>query len=375
MRKALYPALIWLSLAVQSCSGVQAESGYQIEAVVEGISLPWSMAWLPDGDMLVSERSGRLYRIRDGGIAAEISGLPKVHANGQGGLLDLALHPRYGEGEEFDWLYFSYSDPEGSGKGSNTTVARARLVDDALSQLETLYQAGPNTSRGQHYGSRFAFDEAGYLYFSIGDRGARDENPQNLQRDGGKVYRLHDDGRIPEDNPFTDKDDAIAAIYSFGHRNPQGMAKHPETGAIWAHEHGPRGGDEINIIRAGGNYGWPILSYGINYNGTRFAEGTEREGFESPVWYWDPSIAPSGMTFVTSEHYPEWQGHLLLGSLKFRYLQLARLDGDQVIETEILFEGIGRVRDVRQGPDGFIYVAVEGEGIKRIVPTDTSGSH
>lgn len=373
MRKTLYLATVCFTLSLQGCSAA-ADSNYQVESVVDGISVPWSMAWLPNGDMLVSERDAKLYRVRDGAIASEIAGLPEIHVNGQGGLLDLALHPRYGEGEEFDWLYFSYSDPAGAGKGSNTTLARAKLDESAMAELEILYKAGPKTDRGQHYGSRITFDDAGYLYFSIGDRGARDENPQDLQRDGGKVYRLHDDGRVPEDNPFVDRAGAIAAIYSFGHRNPQGMAKHPETGAIWTHEHGPRGGDEVNIIKAGANYGWPILSYGINYNGTKFAQGTEREGYTAPAWYWDPSIAPSGMTFVTSEHYPEWQGHLLLGSLKFRYLQLARLDGDQIADTSVLFEGIGRVRDVRQGPDGFIYVATEGEGIKRIVPRQSSAS-
>lgn len=376
MRRTLCLVAACFTLSLQGCSAA-AEANYQVESVVEGISLPWGMTWLPNGDMLVSDRSAKLYRVRDGAIAAEIDGLPAVHVNGQGGLLDLALHPRYGASDEFNWLYFSYSDPSGNGKGSNTTLARAKLSDSTLVNLEVLYQAGPNTERGQHYGSRIVFDDAGYLYFSIGDRGARDDNPQDLQRDGGKVYRLHDDGRVPEDNPFVGRSDAIAAVYSFGHRNPQGMARHPQTGAIWAHEHGPRGGDEVNIIKAGANYGWPILSYGINYNGTKFAQGTEREGFESPTWYWDPSIAPSGMTFVTSEHYPDWQGHLLVGSLKFRYLQLVRLNGDQITDTSVLFEGIGRVRDVRQGPDGFIYVATEGEGIKRIVPNrvNASGAH
>lgn len=367
MKRTLCLATACFILAAQGCSA-SAESGYQVETFVDGIALPWSMTWLPTGDMLVSERNGKLFRIRDGAVVAEITGLPEVHANGQGGLLDLALHPRYDEGEEFEWLYFSYADPSGTGEGSNTTIARARLLGDTLSTLETLYQASPNTTRGQHYGSRLVFDEAGYLYFSIGDRGAQNENPQDLQRDGGKIYRLHDDGRVPEDNPFVNKNAGIAAIYSFGHRNPQGMARHPVTGAIWTHEHGPRGGDEVNIIKAGANYGWPILSYGINYNGTRFAEGTEREGFESPVWYWDPSIAPSGMTFVTSAQYPGWQGNLLVGSLKFRHLELAELNDDGVNKTTVIFKDIGRVRDVRQGPDGLIYVATEGQGIKRIVP-------
>lgn len=342
-----------------------AEQNYDVETVVEGIAVPWGMVWLPNGDMLVSNRTGELYRVRNGEIAGTIKGLPEVHVNGQGGFLDLELHPRY---QENGWLYFTYSSPEREGGGSNTALVRAKLKGDELVEQEVLYKASPNSSRGQHYGGRIEFDDAGFVYFSIGDRGARDENPQDLSRDGGKIYRLSDDGQVPEDNPFVDHENAIAAVYSYGHRNPQGMAKNPENGAIWIHEHGPRGGDEVNIIKAGENYGWPILSYGVNYSGTEFAEGTEREGFQSPAWYWVPSIAPSGMTFVTSDRYPEWKGDLLVGSLKFRYLVLAEVDGGSIADAKILFEDIGRVRNVRQGPDGYIYVATEGQGIKRIVP-------
>ncbi|MEX1032148.1 MAG: PQQ-dependent sugar dehydrogenase [Cellvibrionaceae bacterium] len=362
MKKPVCLSSILLFFVLQACV---AEDGYRVETVVEGIAVPWGMVWLPDGDMLVSNRSGELYRVRDGEIAGTIGGLPEVHVNGQGGLLDLELHPDYAEN---GWLYISYSSPEGEGSGSHTALMRAKLDGDQLVQSETLYKASPNTRRGQHYGSRIEFDDQGYLYFSIGERGARDENPQDLSRDGGKVYRLHDDGRVPEDNPFVGREDAIAAIYSYGHRNPQGMAKNPETGEIWIHEHGPRGGDEVNIVKPSANYGWPILSYGINYSGTEFAEGTEREGYQSPTWYWDPSIAPSGMTFVTSDKYPDWQGDILVGSLKFRYLVLAHVQGNEIPSAEVMFEDIGRVRNVRQGPDGFIYVATEGNGIVRIVP-------
>lgn len=348
---------------LQAC---YAEEGYDVETVVEGITVPWGMVWLPDGDMLVSDRSGKLYRVRDGKIANMVKGVPEVHVNGQGGLLDLELHPDY---EQNGWLYITYSSPEGEGSGSNTALMRAKLQGDELVEKEVLYKAGPNSRRGQHYGSRIEFDDEGHVYFSVGDRGARDENPQDPSRDGGKIYRLNDDGQVPDDNPFVGREDAIPAIYSLGHRNPQGMARNPESGAIWVHEHGPRGGDEVNIVKAGENYGWPLLSYGINYNGTKFAQGTEREGYESPVWYWDPSIAPSGMTFVTSDKYPEWRGDLLVGSLKFRYLVLADVEGDKIVDTKILFEDIGRVRNVERGPDGFIYVATEGDGIKRLVPT------
>lgn len=357
---------------------------YRIEPVAPGINVPWGMAWLPDGDLLVTERKGKLYRVdASDQKMTEIDGLPEIHVNGQGGLLDIELHPNF---EDNGWIYLTYSSPQGSGmgpdagkdsgkdadndagEGSNTALLRSRLEGNQLRDQTVLYKAGPNTKRGQHYGSRIEFDPDGYLYFSAGDRGARDVNPQDISRDNGKIYRLHDDGRIPADNPFVDSPGARSAVYSFGHRNPQGMARHPVTGEIWIHEHGPRGGDEVNVIRSGENYGWPILSYGINYSGTEFAEGTERDGFVAPVWYWVPSIAPSGMTFVTSDRYPEWQGHLLVGSLKFSYLVLCRVQGSSISAQEIVLDKIGRVRNVRQGPDGFIYVALEGKGVVRVVP-------
>jgi len=362
--------LLYFSL-LTTLSALATANDYELETVVKGISVPWGMAWLPNGDMLVTDRKGDLYRVAKGSDKPlKIDGLPPIDANGQGGLMDLELHPQYGTDPNQGWVYLSLASEDGEGKGSNTAIIRGRLDDDRLIDIETLYKATPNTNSSRHYGSRIEFDNNGYLFFSVGERGERDDNPQDLTRDGGKIYRLHDDGRIPDDNPFVDTANAKKAIYSYGHRNPQGMAKHPTSGKIWAHEHGPRGGDEVNIVKPGANYGWPILSYGINYSGTKFAEGTEREGFESPIWYWDPSIAPSGMTFVTSDKYPEFKGHLLVGSLKFRYLVLAKLDGDTVTDAEVIFEGIGRVRNVKQGPDGFLYVATDGDGIKRIIPKE-----
>ena len=235
-------------------------------------------------------------------------------------------------------------------------------------EKQLLYKASPNSKKGQHFGSRIVFDNDGYLYFSIGDRGSRDLNPQDVNRDCGKIYRLHDDGRIPKDNPFVDMPNAKKAIYSYGHRNPQGMVKHPITGKIWTHEHGPKGGDEINIIKKGKNYGWPIISYGINYNGTTFTEHTSLPGMEEPLHYWDPSIAPSGMEFITSDIYPEWKGNLLVGSLKFQYLNRCVLSDGKVIEQEKLIKDLGRIRSVNQGPDGYIYVGVENVGIVKIIP-------
>jgi glucose/arabinose dehydrogenase len=325
------------------------------------------MTWLPDGSMLITDRSGELRYFQNGTLVDEpIEGMPEVWARGQGGLLDIALHLDY---EQNGWIYLTYSSPEG-GEGANTALMRATLNDDrtALVDQEVLYKAEPNTSRGQHFGSRITFDDEGYLYFSIGDRGNRDVNPQDITRDGGKIYRLKPDGSIPEDNPFVGKDGAREAIYSYGHRNPQGMDMHPETGEIWIHEHGPRGGDEVNKIEKGANYGWPILSFGINYSGSEFAEDTARAGMNQPEWYWDPSIAPSGMAFVTGDKYPDWQGNLLVGSLKFQYIVLCEIEDDTITGQQILFEDIGRVRNIKQGPDGYIYVATEGNGILKIVP-------
>ncbi|MDT8428904.1 MAG: PQQ-dependent sugar dehydrogenase [Pseudomonadales bacterium] len=355
---------VFLFLAGSSPLLAQPDT-YRLQTVVEGIPVPWGMVWLDNGDMLVSNRAGELYRVSDGNIGQPLVGTPTVHANGQGGLLDIHLHPDY---PATDWIYFTYSSREGEGQGSHTALMRARLAGNTLIDKEVLYKGEGNTTRGQHYGSRIAFDDQGYVYFSIGDRGAHFENAQQLDRDGGKIYRLHDDGRIPADNPFSIPDGTRSAVFSYGHRNPQGMDRHPVTGQIWAHEHGPRGGDEVNIIQAGKNYGWPIIGYGINYNGQPLAVATQREGVEQPVWYWDPSIAPSGMTFISSDRYPRWQGKLLVGSLKFAHLVLLELDGNTVTGAETLFEGIGRTRNVRQGPDGYLYVATEGKGIIRIIP-------
>ncbi|MDX1463129.1 MAG: PQQ-dependent sugar dehydrogenase, partial [Marinirhabdus sp.] len=281
-----------------------------------------------------------------------------------GGLLDITLHPKY---EENGWIYFTYASEEGEDRGGHTKLSRAKLNDGALVQIEDLYKASPNTTRGQHFGSRIEFDNEGFLFFSIGERGARDVNPQDITRDGGKIYRLNDDGSIPEDNPFVGKE-GLDAIYTYGNRNPQGMAIHPETGEIWMHEHGPKGGDEINIVKKGANYGWPVISYGVNYSGTKFTDQTKKEGMEQPIYYWVPSIAPCGMDFVTSDRYPDWKGHLLVGSLKFNYVELLKLDGAKVVNRQKITEGIGRVRNVKQAPDGYIYIAVEGDGIYKVIP-------
>ncbi|PCJ98246.1 MAG: hypothetical protein COA50_01695 [Flavobacteriaceae bacterium] len=337
---------------------------FTAEIVIDNLSVPWGMVFLPDGSILVSELSGELIRFKDG-ERTNITNVPEVYFRGQGGLLDLELHPDY---ENNGWIYITYSSKEGEEKGGNTAIMRAKLEGNALVDNELLYKASPNTTKGQHYGSRIAFDNEGYLYFSAGERGERDVNPQDITRDNGKIYRLHDDGRIPADNPFVNDETAKKAIYSYGHRNPQGLVKHPVTGAIWDHEHGPRGGDEINIIKKGKNYGWPVVTYGINYGGTPITDKTEMEGMEQPIHYWVPSIAPSGITFVTSDKYPAWKGNLLVGSLVFQYLELLEMDGEKVTNRIKLLEGMGRVRNVKQSPDGYIYVAIEGKGLYKLVP-------
>ncbi len=378
MRKKLPIFFVLVMFLTISCAGEpeirksNTDEDYTIETVVSSdhIDVPWGIAWLPDGDMLITERSGEILLFSNGEVAnASLDGVPEVWDESQGGLLDIELHPDY---EDNGWIYITYSSMEGSGEGANTALMRAKLNEDrsGLTDQEILYKAEPNSSRGQHFGSRIEFDKDGYLYFSIGDRGNRDVNPQDITRDGGKIYRLNDDGSIPQDNPFVGEDGAVEAIYSYGHRNPQGMDMYPETGEIWIHEHGPRGGDEVNLIKPAENYGWPILSFGINYNGTEFAEDTARAGMKQPEWYWDPSIAPSGMTFITSDIYPDWKGDLLVGSLKFNYLVLCSIEDNTVTGDEVLFEGIGRVRSVEQGPDGYIYVGTEGNGIVRIVPKE-----
>lgn len=333
------------------------------ELIVPDLNIPWSFTFLPDGAMLITEKSGELIHFKDG-INSSIIGLPEIYVRGQGGLLDIILHPDY---KSNGWIYFSYASSNGEDAGGNTTIARSKLKDNSLIDLEVLYKAAPNTTKGQHFGSRLVFDDNGYLFFTIGDRGNRDENPQDITRDCGKIYRLNDDGSIPEDNPFVNETNAKKAIYSYGHRNPQGMILHPETKEIWTHEHGPKGGDEINIIKAGKNYGWPIISYGVNYSGTSFTDLKEKEGMEQPLHYWDPSIAPSGMAFINSDKYGDWNGNLLVGSLKFQYLDMCTLKENKVIKEERLLDGLGRVRCVEQGPDGYVYVGIENLGIVKLI--------
>jgi glucose/arabinose dehydrogenase len=328
---------------------------FRLTVVASGLEHPWSLAFLPDGAMLVTERPGRLRVIRDGALdPTPVSGVPEVAATGQGGLLDVALHPRFRDNR---LVYLSYA---GKGRGgAGTEVARGRLSEGRLEDLEILFAVQPKSRGGRHFGSRLVFGAQGHLYVTAGERG----DPDRAQDPGdaaGSVVRLTEDGAVPPDNPFVGRADARPEIFSIGHRNPQGLTRHPETGRIWEVEHGPRGGDEVNVIEAGVNYGWPVITYGTSYAGFPIGEGSEKPGMAQPVTYWVPSISPSGMAFYTGAAFPAWRGNLFVGALSGELLLRLELDGERVVHEERLLEELGeRIRDVRQGPDGFLYLLTD----------------
>lgn len=328
----------------------------EVTTVVAGLEHPWGLAFLPDGRMLVTERPGRLRIIgADGKVSAPVAGVPEVFARGQGGLLDVAVDPQFADEP---WIYLSYSEP-GEG-GGGTAVARGRLADGALQDVRVIFSQAPKLGAGQHFGSRLVFDREGRLFVTSGDRGEWD-NVQRLDRGQGKIFRIERDGAIPADNPFVGRDDAQPAIWSWGHRNAQGAALNPASGELWQTEHGARGGDELNIARAGRNYGWPVITLGINYNGQPIGEGLrEQEGMEQPLHHWTPSIAPSGLAFYTADRFPAWKGDLFVGALAFQRVVRLDLDGDKVVGEEALLTELGeRIRDVRQGPDGYLYLLTD----------------
>jgi aldose sugar dehydrogenase len=337
---------------------VQTEDyAVRLVTIVRGLEHPWGLAFLPDGRMLVTERPGRLRIVgADGKLDPNpVAGLPRVEEFGQGGLLDVALHPKF---RENGLVYLSYA-ARGQG-GVGTEVARGRLQGNQLVEVSTIFRAEPKSGGGRHFGSRLVFDRNGLLYITLGDRGEQDR-AQKLDDHAGKIVRLTDDGRIPDDNPFRGKAAAKPEIYSLGNRNVQGAALHPQSGALWAQEHGPQGGDEVNIIRSGANYGWPVITYGVNYGiGTKIGEGTEKPGMAQPVWKWVPSIAPSGMAFYEGDKFPKWKGDLFVGALKDRLLVRLKLDGEKVVtEERMLRDALGRIRDVRAGPDGYLYLLTD----------------
>jgi len=334
-----------------------------LDTVATDVDKPWGMVFLPNGDILFSERSGSLKRINHSdGSVQEISGLPQIASTGQGGLLDLLLHSDF---ENNGYLYFSYSKKVGF--NYTTAISRAKLSGNSLVELEELFSASPAFSTSHHFGCRMVMKD-NYLYFGVGERGQM-KLAQKLDKHNGKIMRIHDNGDIPVDNPFVSTTDAKAEIWSYGHRNPQGLAIHPVTGEIWEHEHGPKGGDELNIIKEAANFGWPEITYGIDYDGTIISPNTHLPGMEQPVTYWDPSIAPCGMIFCDSDKYPEWKNNIFLGGLAARALFRVELNGDKYVDQEEILSDIGRVRNVALSPDGFIYMAIEDPGyIFRLVP-------
>jgi glucose/arabinose dehydrogenase len=333
---------------------VSDQATFRVVEVAGGLEHPWAMAFLPDGDLLITERPGRLRILREGVLdPTPIEGVPEVYASGQGGLLDVALDPDFSTNR---LIYLSYAAETDAGAG--TRVARARLGDGRLEDVEVIFE-GLMAGGGRHFGSRLGFDRDGYLFVTLGERG-QDERAQELGVLAGKVVRLQPDGSVPADNPFTGHDDAAPEVFSYGHRNPQGLAVHPETGRVWVVEHGPRGGDEVNVVQAGINFGWPVITHGRAYSGLPMGEGSAKEGMAQPLHYWVPSISPSGMAFYQADPFPEWQGDLFVGGLSGQLLARLELDGERVVEEERLLEGVlGRIRDVRVGPDGYLYLLTD----------------
>lgn len=340
----------------------------------QGLDTPWALSFLPDGHGLITEKSGRLFRLTGKGQRTEITGIPNdIWVKGQGGLLEVAPHPDY---DRNGWVYLGYA---ASGKERDdkphgmTKVVRGRIRNDRWTDTEVLFEApfAQHRSSGNHFGTRFVFQD-GYLYFSIGDRGAQDQ-AQDLTRPNGKIHRIHDDGRIPRDNPFLDQTDACPSIWTLGNRNPQGLDQHPVTGHIWEAEHGPRGGDEINHIQRGRNYGWPVVSYGMNYNGTPLTDRTEAPEFESPRHHWTPSIAVCGIDFYEGDQFPNWKNNLFAGGLASKELHRLVIEDGTVVTDEIILHGLGRIRDVANGPGGTLYLVLNGPNrIVRLMPVNQS---
>ena len=345
-----------------------AKHRFHLVKVVDGLEHPWGLAFLPDGRMLVTERPGRLRIVADGWLVPEpVAGVPEVWDDGQGGLLDVALHPGFAEN---GLIYLSYASPDDDNDAA-TAVARGRLVGARLEDVEEIYVALPRDDGGRHFGSRLLFAD-GYLFVTAGERGEPDR-AQDVGDPAGSVIRLLDDGRVPEDNPFIRQADARPELYSIGHRNPQGMAREAATGRIYAVEHGPKGGDELNLIEPGVNYGWPVITYGKSYMGFKIGEGTHKEGMAQPVHYWVPSISPSGLTIYDADRFPAWQGSFFAGALSGELLvRLEVADGKAVVEERMLEDLEERIRDVRQGPDGLIYLLTDHpEGmLLRLEPAD-----
>ena len=367
MKVQIFRCLYIIIFGVTSCAPALAQNrsavinsekhAFRITTLLTGLENPWSVAFLPDGRMLVTERVGRLRLV---GLdfrldPIPIEGLPETVAQGQGGLFDVVLHPQYSQN---GWIYWAYNAPGAGGWG--TTLARGKLKGQRMSEVQVLFSMQPKTRSSQHFGGRIVFDKSGMLYLTLGDRGDKDR-AQKLDDHAGSVIRLHDDGRVPADNPFAKRAGALPEKWTLGNRNIQGATLHPKTGELWAHEHGPQGGDEVNVMRSGLNYGWPVITYGVNYgSGTRIGEGDTKPGMVQPLHLWVPSIAPSGMAFVNGSQFPLWAGDLLVGALRGQMLVRLVLNGEKVVREERLLQGrVGRIRDVRMGPDGLVYLLTD----------------
>lgn len=353
-RRSIVASLIAMSLAPRVALAGTPE---RLETVADGLDHPWSFAFLPYGAILVTERKGNLRSIgADGTLSAPVSGLPPVAAVGQGGLLDIALHPQF---DQTRLVFLSFAEPREEGKNA-TSVMRGRLSEDlrSLTEVKVIFRQQPAYKGGNHFGSRLAFDRSGALFVTTGDRLNLRALVQQTDNHIGKIMRITEDGGIPPDNPKPAG--WLPEIWSIGHRNLQGATLHPETGQLWTVEHGAKGGDELNHPQAGKNYGWPDVTFGHEYSGETIGPGlTAKDGIEPPVHYWDPSIAPSGMVFYTGDRYPQWRGNLFVGALAKKHLARLVLDGDKVVEEEKLFDGNARIRDVRQGPDGYLYILTD----------------
>lgn len=355
------PLLALAALVLSGCTQrvdaqpiASEEHSFRVVTVASGLEHPWGIAFLPSGEMLVTERPGRLQLVRPDGSRQLVTGTPEVWARGQGGLLDVETHPDFARNR---LVYLTWSKP-GPG-GATTALGRGRLEGNALTGFEELFVADAWTSTPVHFGSRIVFDGAGHLFIGVGDRGEMQaaQDPSNHQ---GTIIRLHDDGRVPADNPFVGRTGYRPEIYAYGIRSPQGMVLHPETGALWENEHGPRGGDEINLIEPGRNYGWPAITFGVNYSGTTITEHTALPGMEQPLLHWTPSIAVSGMTFYTGSHFPRWQGNVFAGALAGQHLRRIVFDGTRPVHQEVLLRELNaRIREVTQGPDGYLYLLTD----------------
>ena len=344
-----------LSVAAQPFS-TQAMQ-LNVDTVAKGLEHPWSVAFLPDGRMLVTERPGRLNLLDSRGKLVRISGLPAIAAGGQGGLLDVALAPDFSASRR---IVFSFTEPRGQANGTSVAVARLSPNAERIDDVKIIFRQEPSYANAMHFGGRLVFARDGTLFITLGERFALMDQAQNLSNHLGKIVRINLDGSVPRDNPFVGQSDKKPEIWSYGHRNVQAAAIHPQTGALWTVEHGAKGGDEINIPEAGKNYGWPVIAYGKHYSGAKIGFGTSAQGMEQPIYVWDPSIAPSGMAFVTSDRYPQWKGQLLVGALAGESVSRLTLDGARIATEERMLSSLKeRIRDVRQAPDGFIYLLTD----------------